>query len=115
MLKANDIEDIQLESSTDLPVRILCDILFTPAFLHCLILSPSICLTPPSMVFRKSSFAFSIGVSDLINVRRVLGEITWDSITLSTTISAPDILDKYAAWLRALSYISEPSCGINIF
>ena len=37
------------------------------------------------------------------------------SITLSTTIWAPDILDKYGAWLRALSDISEPSCGTNIF
>jgi hypothetical protein len=35
-----------------------------------------------------------MGVSDLINVRSVLGKITFGSITLSTTISAPDISDK---------------------
>lgn len=76
-----------------LPVRILYDILFTPASLHYLILLSSIRVTTPSMVFRKSSFAFSIDISDLINVRRVLGGMTTSSITLSTMISASDILD----------------------
>jgi hypothetical protein len=75
-------------SSPILPVRILYDILFMHTSLHCLILSSSICFTPPSKAFRKSSFAFSIGVSDLINVRSVLGGMTSRSITLSTTISA---------------------------
>jgi hypothetical protein len=51
----------------------------------------------------------------LLFPRSALGGIISSSITLSTTTSAPDILDKYGAWLRALSDISEPSWGTNIF
>ena len=41
---------------------------YSSLFVLYIILSSSICFTPPSKAFRKSSFAFSIGVSDLINV-----------------------------------------------
>jgi hypothetical protein len=41
----------------------------------------------------------------MIFFRNILGGTISGSTTLSNTISAPDILDKYAAWLRALSDI----------
>ena len=71
-------------SSTGLPVRISYDTLFMPASLHSLILSSSICFTPPSRVFRKSCFAFSKGVSGFMNARSALGGMISCSITLST-------------------------------
>jgi hypothetical protein len=84
-------------SLTGLPVRISYDTLFMPASLHSLILSSGICVTPPYNVFLKSCFAFSKGVTSFMNAISALGGMISCSITLSTTISAPDILDKYAA------------------
>jgi hypothetical protein len=72
-----------------LAVRISYDTLFMPASLHSLILRSSICFTLPSKVLRKSYFAFSNGVSGLMNARSALGGIISSSITLSTTTSAP--------------------------